>query len=441
MSGEEDNSSPERSGVRAMSRPPAPVQGIRPPQALSLGPNIVQEWKLFRQKWTNYAVITNLSTQDRAYQVALLLHTLGDDALRIYNGFHFETDEDRRTMGEVLAKFEEFTVLSCCIISSAAVAVRSSSMRLSVRGMKTRAFEDCIAICKAAENATVRGHALRDSDKSKSVHKLTTKYRNRSKHGSSHSNSSGGKTGQNKTCLFCGKLHALKKELCPAYGKICRACKMKNHFPGSARCPSTPKVHNVYADDDDSFSDEELPTQYWLGSLGTSGKSSKNRVFAKMSVCNREVVFQLDSGAETNTIGEQYVDCELVRPTSKTLRTWNGSQVRPVGEATLAVLNPRTNETHTTDFIVVPNGFSNLLGLPTLGIMNLIHVNRDIFDIASISEQDVISPTRLYLSTLKANCLVRPHSTCQNLTKRLPYLPATYLSLYEMKRKWNLIVW
>ena len=32
----------------------------------------------------------------------------------------------------------------------------------------------------------------------------------------------------------------------------------------------------------------------------------------------------------------------------------------------------------------------NLLGLLTLGIMNLIHVNRDIFDIASISEQDRI---------------------------------------------------
>ena len=110
MSEEEDNSSPDRSGVRAMSRPPAPVQGIRPPQALSLGPNIVQEWKLFPQKWTNYAVITNLSTQDRAYQVALLLHTLGEDALRIYNGFHFETDEDKHTMDEVLAKFEEFAV-------------------------------------------------------------------------------------------------------------------------------------------------------------------------------------------------------------------------------------------------------------------------------------------------------------------------------------------
>ena len=78
--------------------PPPPVQGIKPPQPLVVGPNIVKDWKLFQQKWSNYSVITNLSRQSRAYQVALLLHTLGDDALKIYNGFHFDTPEDQRTM-------------------------------------------------------------------------------------------------------------------------------------------------------------------------------------------------------------------------------------------------------------------------------------------------------------------------------------------------------
>ena len=194
MSEEEDNSSPDRSGVRAMSRPPAPVQGIRPPQALSIGPNIVQEWKLFRQKWTNYAVITNLSTQDRAYQVALLLHTLGDDALRIYNGFHFETDEEKRTMDEVLAKFEEFAVgevnetyerylfnkrcqhegesfesfltaigsliktcnyCDTCIDSilrdRIVIGIRDSDIQTQLLKERKLTLEDCIAICKAAE--------------------------------------------------------------------------------------------------------------------------------------------------------------------------------------------------------------------------------------------------------------------------------------------------
>ena len=49
--------------------------------------------------------------------------------------------------------------------------------------------------------------------------------------------------------------------------------------------------------------------------------------------------------------------------------------------------------------------------------------------------------TRLYFSMFKVNCLVRLQSTCQNLISREPYLPATYLSQYEMKLNWNLIAW
>ena len=149
------------------------------------------------------------------------------------------------------------------------------------------------------------------------MHKLTTKYRNKSKHWSSHSNSSGGKPGPNKLVCSVANCMLWKRNCVLRMSKFAGHAKWKNHFPGSARCPSTPKVHNIYAhdNDDDSFSDA-LPTQCWLGSLATSSKSNKNRVFAKMSVCDHEVVFQLDCGVETNTIGEQYVDCKLVCPTS-----------------------------------------------------------------------------------------------------------------------------
>ena len=101
-----DENAPAREATAAHARPPPPVQGIKPPQPLVVGPNIMKDWKLFQQKWSNYSVITNLSRQSRAYQVALLLHTLGDDALKIYNGFHFDTPEDQRTMAEVIAKFQ-----------------------------------------------------------------------------------------------------------------------------------------------------------------------------------------------------------------------------------------------------------------------------------------------------------------------------------------------
>ena len=106
----DDENAPAREAAAAGARPPPPVQGIKPPQPLVVGPNIEKDWKLFQQKWSNYSVITNLSRQSRAYQVALLLHTLGDDALKIYNGFHVDTPEDQRTMAEVIAKFQELAV-------------------------------------------------------------------------------------------------------------------------------------------------------------------------------------------------------------------------------------------------------------------------------------------------------------------------------------------
>ena len=55
-------------------------------------------------------MITNLATHDRVYQVALLLHTLGDEGLKIYNGVQFATDENVRTTAEILEKFDSFAV-------------------------------------------------------------------------------------------------------------------------------------------------------------------------------------------------------------------------------------------------------------------------------------------------------------------------------------------
>ena len=62
----------------ATQQPPAPVSGIRPPPPVCLDTDCAENWRYFKQKWLNYAVITNLSNQSRQYQVTLLLHILGD---------------------------------------------------------------------------------------------------------------------------------------------------------------------------------------------------------------------------------------------------------------------------------------------------------------------------------------------------------------------------
>ena len=89
---------------------PQPVSGIRPPPPLTTETNVTENWKIFRQKWENYSVITNLTSQAREYQMALLLHTLGDDGLRVYNGFQFDTPKEDRTAAEIIASFEAFAV-------------------------------------------------------------------------------------------------------------------------------------------------------------------------------------------------------------------------------------------------------------------------------------------------------------------------------------------
>ena len=42
--------------------------------------------------------------------MALLLYVLGEQALKIYNGFTFATAEDHRKVDEILQKFDEFAI-------------------------------------------------------------------------------------------------------------------------------------------------------------------------------------------------------------------------------------------------------------------------------------------------------------------------------------------
>ena len=53
-----------------------------------------------------------------------------------------------------------------------------------------------------------------------------------------------------KTCFRCGREPHMKHD-CPAWGKTCSKCKLKNHF---AECCRTQRVHNI----DDEENQEEL---------------------------------------------------------------------------------------------------------------------------------------------------------------------------------------
>jgi hypothetical protein len=77
-------------------------------------------------------------------------------------------------------------------------------------------------------------------------------------------------------------------------------------------------VNNVEADSEDA---QMETNDFWLATV-TNEKNSI--VTAKMNINNQDVHFQLDSGAEVNTICQKYVKKHQVKPSKKNLLMWNG---------------------------------------------------------------------------------------------------------------------
>ena len=93
--------------AEAATAGPPPVHGIR---LISSDSSLMDNWKLFKQKWQDYSVLVKLDEQPREYQVALLCQALGDAARRVYNGLRFNTTEEERTTREIITAFDTFAI-------------------------------------------------------------------------------------------------------------------------------------------------------------------------------------------------------------------------------------------------------------------------------------------------------------------------------------------
>ena len=92
--------------VNSSSSAAFPIQGIQPPRPLDVKGNIADNWKAFKQAWSNYAIIMNVNTQPESYKVALLLHCVGPEALKIFNGMSFSNPSDREKVECIIAKYD-----------------------------------------------------------------------------------------------------------------------------------------------------------------------------------------------------------------------------------------------------------------------------------------------------------------------------------------------
>ena len=69
--------------------------GLPSPEPLDLrGGNVSENWKNFKQKYTNYEIATGVNTKESATRVVTLLTVIGKDAIDVFNALTWDAEDD-----------------------------------------------------------------------------------------------------------------------------------------------------------------------------------------------------------------------------------------------------------------------------------------------------------------------------------------------------------
>jgi hypothetical protein len=394
-----------------------------------------ERWKLWKQQWNNFAVISNLRNQPEEYRVALFFHAIGTDALVLYNGMKFSPEEDKDELDTVLAKFDELLLdkerewferwkFNCreqkegesieqyvnvlthmaktcgfcnCMFDSLLrdrilIGIRDKKMQdkiINQHGVQELSLKTCIATCKSHEATSSQMKAMASSythtehvDKVQvSKPRKPTFARNGERREKTGRKSSPPRAA--RRCKFCSGSHIFKKELCPAFGKTCKQCHEKNHFMNSLACASNSR--NVHAVDhgeveDEESSDDELI--FKLESVSGISRDNAKAVYCQMMVDEKPLKFQIDCGATVNVLPLKNVPekfLQNLKPSTVTLRMWNDTLVNSHGSCIIPVKNPKTGKKYRVVFIVVEKLLTPLLGRNAAEKMGLITINYETF--------------------------------------------------------------
>ena len=176
----------------------------------------------------------------------------------------------------------------------------------------------------------------------------------------------------------------MKKELCPAWGKTCSKCQKKNHFASKCFTEAVKQVQDTDTDSNYDSSDDE-----WVNTLravhinevsseeewiSTIKAQNADRLKCILIVEDKEVVFEIDTGASCNTISQSYA--KNMEHKRKKLNMWNDTTHTSIGVCRSKVKNPKNGKKYSIPFTVVEDslGLTPLIGLKTATAMKLVQV-------------------------------------------------------------------
>ena len=359
----------------------------KPPAPLNLSGNKVESWKLFKKRWTNYETLSGIGKAPREVQVAMFENCLDDEALRVLDGFAFDTPENQRTVKELTTAFESYALgdihetlerykfgrrdqqegepidtyistlrsmlKTCDYCNTCEPSILRDRIILGIQRNDTREellkqgklnLTRCIEICRASETAINHGETLKHYIKTEeTVNKVNI-------HNSGE---------ENKDCIFCTTKHPLKYKFCPAWGKYCNKCGEKNHF--EARCDSLKRRNagqrskqRMRHIEEDNYTEQDTENQSdydYCANITTRDKKLK-AIKHRMSVEGKDVDFLIDTGASVNVLPSKYATQQL-EPYEGKLLMWNNSETQPKGQCRLKLINLKTSKKYSVPFLVI----------------------------------------------------------------------------------------
>ena len=233
-----------------------------------------------------------------------------------------------------------------------------------------RVSPDCHHICYVIVQSIATGNTLEEMH---SVRRTLPRLHPKKIYDGDGTHKPNRKPNARDTFKCCGKQHEMKKELCPAWGRVCSSC--GNYF---AVCCKTGKrrVHAVSYEQSDS-EDEIVNGVTSIHSVYRENTPTKRLFFAKMRIGRELVKLQLDCGSSANLISARHVPAAELTPSTKILQMWDKSLTTPLGECRVRIVNPANEKTYTVLFTVVAEDLMPVLGANACQQLDLITVNKE----------------------------------------------------------------
>ena len=344
--------------------------------------------------------------------------------MKIFNGFQFDTPEDRNNRTKIIEKFDQYTIgelnetierynfnsrnqeenesidayvtalctlaKTCNFCDCMCDSILRDQIVLGVRDKHTRKrllqerkldLKKCIDICRSTEARnsqlkTISVAQSKDAHGVKDKQQLPKRHFDRSKKNRTLEEKLG------KTCKFCGQIHVFERGKCPAWGATCAKCKGRNHF--ASKCNS--KVNSLREESDES---EESDIEYITNITdrpevvhAIKKEDYLKEIYTEMVVSKKPVKFQVDSGASVNVIPAELAPDEPLKRTTKTLQTRNDTTLQPLGSCHTILQNAKNGKKFSVEFLVAEKQLTPIIGVRAAQQMGLITVNEENFKIA-----------------------------------------------------------